>query len=70
MNEMNKFPSMRMMRTEMEAFEDKKSEKYCLTQKKKNKCKKVKEICKKTCEYCSEVGLLGLIRFGFFTSQD
>jgi len=56
MNEMNKFPSMGTMRTEMEVCEDQKSEKYCKKMKKKGKCesKKIAKKCKKTCEVCDD----------------
>jgi len=54
MNEMNKFPSMGMMRTEMEVCEDQKSEKYCKKMKKKGKCNKVAKVCKKTCDLCDD----------------
>jgi len=54
MNEMNKFPSMGMMRTEMEVCEDQKSDKYCKKMKKKGKCNKVAKVCKKTCDLCDD----------------
>ena len=56
MNEMNKFPSMGTMRTEMEVCEDQKSEKYCKKMKKKGKCEseKIAKKCKKTCEVCDD----------------
>ena len=52
MDEMNKFLSTSMMRTEMEACEDKAPEKYC--NKHKNKCdnEKIAYACKKTCGLC------------------
>jgi len=55
MNEINKFPSMGMMRME-EACKDKIPAKKCSKLKKKGKCsdKKVAKKCKKTCEVCDD----------------
>ena len=56
MNETNKFLSMSMMRTEMEACEDTASERYCQRNKKKGGCdsKKMAKVCKKTCNLCQD----------------
>ena len=39
---------------EMEACEDKKSEKYCQKRKKQCKTEKVAKVCKKTCGLCQD----------------
>ena len=60
MDEMNKFLSMSMMRTEMKACEDKGSEKYC--KKYKNNChrEKIAYACEKTCGLCPKTRTMSL----------
>ena len=53
MNEMNKFPSMGMMRKE-EPCEDTISTRKCLKLKKLKICNKYAKVCKKTCDICHD----------------
>ena len=61
MDEMNKFLSMSMMKTEMKACEDKAPEKYCM--KYKNQCdnEKIAYACKKTCGLCPKTNPSSLL---------
>ena len=64
MDEMNKFLSMSMMKTEMKACEDKAPEKYCM--KYKNQCdnEKIAYACKKTCGLCPKTNPSRLLSQG------
>ena len=60
MDEMNKFLSMSMMRTDMKACEDKAPEKYCKRYQNKCDSEKIAYACEKTCGLCPKTRKMSL----------